>query len=80
MQEAVVLEAASAEQRVEGVHRLVSGHGLGERPVDVGRALRRQRVGVAAGRQLYVPGMCYIIYIYQLVLYQLYNLTFYITV
>lgn len=52
MQEAVVLEAAAAEERVEGVHGLVARHGLGERPVDVGRALRRQRVRVAAGRQL----------------------------
>lgn len=55
VQEAVVLEAAATEQRVEGVHGLVARHGLRQRPVDVGRALRRQRVRVAAGRQLYVP-------------------------
>lgn len=55
VQEAVVLEAAAAEERVEGVHGLVARHALGERPVDVGRALGRQRVGVAAGRQLDVP-------------------------
>jgi hypothetical protein len=55
VQEAVVLEAAAAEERVEGVHGLVARHALGERPVDVGRALGRQRVRVAAGRQLHVP-------------------------
>lgn len=55
MQEAVVLEAAAAEERVEGVHGLVARHGLGQRPVDVGRALRRQRQRVGARRQLDVP-------------------------
>lgn len=55
MQEAVVLEAAAAEQRVEGVHGLVARHALGERPVDVGRALGRQRVRVGQRRQLDVP-------------------------
>lgn len=55
MQEAVVLEAAAAEERVEGVHGLLARHGLGQRPVDVGRALGRQRVRVAQRRQLDVP-------------------------
>ena len=46
MQEAVVLEAAPTEESVEGVKSLFPGHGLGVGTVNVGGALRRQRVGV----------------------------------
>lgn len=39
MQEAIVLEAASAEERVERVERLFARHTLRFGAVDVGRAL-----------------------------------------
>lgn len=55
MQEAVVLEAAPAEQRVERVQALLALHRAGVRPVDVGRALGRQRAGQLLLRQLLVP-------------------------
>lgn len=55
VQEAVVLEAASTEERVEGVHGLVARHGLGERPVHVGRALGRRTQRVARHGQRLVP-------------------------
>lgn len=56
MQEAVVLEAAAAEQSVEGVQALLALHRAGIRPVDVGRALRGQSAGQLLLRQLLVPG------------------------
>lgn len=55
VQEAVVFEAASAEQRVEGVQALFALHGASVRPIDVGRALRRQSAGQLLLRQLFVP-------------------------
>lgn len=42
MEEAVVFEAAPAEERVEGVQRLLPLHRLGEGSVQVGGAQRRQ--------------------------------------
>lgn len=42
MEEAVVFEAAAAEERVEGVQRLLPLHRLGEGSVQVGGAQRRQ--------------------------------------
>lgn len=56
VQEAVVLEAAAAEERVEGVQRLLTLHRLGIRPVDVGCALRGEGVRVRHLRQLPIPG------------------------
>lgn len=41
VEEAVVFEAASAEQGVEGVQALLTLHRAGVGPVDVGRALGR---------------------------------------
>lgn len=57
MQEAVVLEAAAAEQSVEGVQALLALYRAGVGPVDVGRALRGQSTGQLLLRQLLVPGM-----------------------
>lgn len=42
VEEAVVFEAAAAEERVEGVQRLLPLHRLGEGSVQVGGAQRRQ--------------------------------------
>lgn len=42
VEEAVVFEAAPAEERVEGVQRLLPLHGLGEGSVQVGGAQQRQ--------------------------------------
>lgn len=42
VKEAVVFEAAAAEERVEGVQRLLPLHRLGEGSVQVGGAQRRQ--------------------------------------
>lgn len=56
MQKAVVLEAAAAEEGVEGVQGLLPLHRLGARPVDVGGALWWQHVGVGHLRELPVPG------------------------
>jgi len=46
VKEAVIFEAASTKQRVEGVQRLLPLHGLGIRAVDVGCALRGKCIGV----------------------------------
>lgn len=40
MKEAVVLEAASTEQSVKGVHGLVTRYGLGARSIDIWGTLR----------------------------------------
>lgn len=55
VQEAVVFEAASAEQSVEGVQALFALHRASVRTVDVRRALRGQRAGKLLLRQLLVP-------------------------
>lgn len=55
VEEAVVFEAASAEQRVEGVKTLLALHRASVGTVDVRRALRRQRSGQLLLRQLLVP-------------------------
>ena len=55
VQEAVVFEAASAEQGVERVQRLLALHGLGERPVDVGGAERGQLHRAGRLQQVFVP-------------------------
>lgn len=54
MQEAVVLEAAAAEQSVEGVQALLALHRAGVGPVDVGRAFGGQSAGQLLLRQLLV--------------------------
>ena len=46
MKEAVVFEAAPAEECVEGVQRLLPLHRLGIGAVDVGCALWGERIGV----------------------------------
>lgn len=46
VKEAVVFEAAPAEECVEGVQRLFPLHRLGVGAVDVGCALRGERIGV----------------------------------
>lgn len=55
MEEAVVFEAAPAEERVEGVQALLALHGPSVRAVDVGRALGGQRSGQLLLRQLLIP-------------------------
>lgn len=55
VQEAVILEAAATEERVEGVQGLLALHRPGVGAVDVGRALRRKCIGVGHLRQLPVP-------------------------
>lgn len=55
MQKAVIFEAAPAEERVEGVQGLLPLHRLRARPVDVGSALRGQRVRIRHLRELSVP-------------------------
>ena len=52
MKEAVIFVAASAEQRVEGVHSLIAWDGLGVGAVYVGRTLRWDAVRL---RQVLVP-------------------------
>lgn len=56
VQEAVVLEAAAAEQSVEGVQALLALHRASVGPVDVRRALGGQSAGQLLLRQLLVPG------------------------
>lgn len=55
VEEAVVFEAASAEQRVEGVQALFALHGASVRTIDVRGALGGQRAGQLLLRQLLVP-------------------------
>lgn len=55
VEEAVVFEAASAEQSVEGVQALFSLHGPSVWTVDVRRAFRGQRAGQLLLSQLLVP-------------------------
>lgn len=60
VEEAVVFEAASAEQSVEGVQALLALHGasvrtVDVRTVDVRRAFRRQSAGQLLLSQLLVP-------------------------
>lgn len=55
MQEAVVFEAAPAEQSVEGVQALLPLHGASVGAVDVRRALGWQRARQLLLRQLLVP-------------------------
>lgn len=55
VEEAVVFEAASAEQSVEGVQALLALHGASVRTVDVRRAFRRQGAGQLLLSQLLVP-------------------------
>lgn len=55
MQEAVVFEAASAEQCVEGVQALFTLHGASVGTVDVRSAFRGQRAGQLLLRQLLIP-------------------------
>lgn len=55
VEEAVVFEAASAEQSVEGVQALLALHGASVRTVDVRRAFRRQSAGQLLLSQLLVP-------------------------
>lgn len=45
MKEAVVLEAASTEQRVKGVHGLVTRYGLGACSIDIWGTLRGHVTG-----------------------------------
>ena len=47
MQEAVVLEAAATEERVEAVHQLGAALGPSALAVDVGRAVWRRLLGAA---------------------------------
>lgn len=54
VEKAVVLEAASAEQRVEGVQALLTLHRASVGPVDVGRALGGQRTRQLLLRQLFI--------------------------
>lgn len=55
VEEAVVFEAASAEQRVERVQALLALHGASVRSVDVRGAFWGQRAGQLLLRQLLVP-------------------------
>jgi len=55
VEEAVVLEAASAEERVEGVEALLPLHRARVGPVDVGRALRGECTRERWLCQLLVP-------------------------
>lgn len=55
VEEAVVFEAAAAEERVEGVQALLALHRPGVGAVDVGRALGGQRAGQLLLRQLLIP-------------------------
>lgn len=55
VEKAVVLEAASAEQRVEGVQALLTLHRASVGPVDVRRALGGQRTRQLLLRQLFIP-------------------------
>lgn len=55
VEEAVVFEAAPAEQSVEGVQALFALHGASVWTVDVRRAFRGQRAGQLLLRQLLVP-------------------------
>lgn len=55
VEEAVVFETASTEQRVEGVQALLTLHRAGVGPIDVGRALGRQRSRQLLLRQLLIP-------------------------
>lgn len=55
VEEAVVFEAAPAEQRVEGVQRLLSLDRLGERAINVGGALRRKLDGAGRLQKVLVP-------------------------
>lgn len=56
MEEAVVFEAAAAEQRVEGVQALLPLDGASVWAVDVRRTFRRESAGKLLLRQLLVPG------------------------
>ena len=56
MEEAVVLEAAAAEECVEGVQALLALHRARVGPVDVGRALWGQSPRELGLSQLLVPG------------------------
>lgn len=55
VEEAVVFEAASTEQRVEGVQALFALHRASVWTVDVRRAFRGQRAGQLLLRQLLIP-------------------------
>ena len=55
MEEAVIFEAAPAEERVEGVQALLALHRLGVWSVDVGGALGGQGPRKLLLRQLFVP-------------------------
>ena len=55
MQEAVVLEAPPAEERVERVQALLPLHGLGVRPIDVRGALRRKCARELLLGQFFIP-------------------------
>lgn len=55
VEEAVVFEAAPAEQSVEGVQALLALHGASVWTVDVRRALWGQSAGQLLLRQLLVP-------------------------
>lgn len=55
MEEAVVFEAAAAEERVEGVQTLFTLHRLGERAVHVGRAERRKLYCTCRLQQILIP-------------------------
>lgn len=55
VEEAVVFEASSAEQSVEGVQALLALHRASVRTVDVRRAFRRQGAGQLLLSQLLVP-------------------------
>lgn len=55
MEEAIVFEATSAEERVEGVQRLLPLHRLGEGPVHVGCAEGRQLHWAGGLQEILIP-------------------------
>lgn len=55
VEKTVVFEASPAEERVEGVQRLLPLHRLGERSVQVGRAQRRQLHRAGGLQEVLVP-------------------------